>query len=214
MTRSIAIALLLACAAFARDAVAESVLLIATPRLQHPLYSRTVVVARSFGDGQHFGFIVNRPLNVKLGRLFPQHEPSRKVTKPVFFGGPAYAAGIFALVQSEQAPGGGCIEMAPGLFAVMHHKTVDRVIEANPEEARYFAGIVVWQPGELARELAAGAWYTLPVDADLALHDPEGLWEELAGRGARRSRLHWTRLPAGRPLNLLPPPAAFTAEHG
>jgi putative transcriptional regulator len=183
MVPSLLRAMFIACALLAGSvALAQPVMLVASPKLTHPVYGRTVVVAASFGAQQHVGFIVNRPLEKKLGDVFPHHGPSRKVGKAVFFGGPAHIDGIFALVAGEKAPGGGCIAISPGLFAVIHRHTLDRVIEANPERARYFAGIVTWRPGELRRELAAGIWYAMPVDAGLALRDPRGLWEELVAR--------------------------------
>jgi putative AlgH/UPF0301 family transcriptional regulator len=39
---------------------------------------------------------------------------------------------------------------------------VDRVIETEPEHARFVAGLVAWQPGELRSEVEKkGAWYVV-----------------------------------------------------
>lgn len=46
----------------------------------------------------------------------------------------------------------------------------------------FFAGLVVWRAGELAKEVKAGAWYVLEPNADVAMRRPEGLWEELVQR--------------------------------
>ena len=57
---------------------------------------------------------------------------------------------------------------------------IDRVIEQTPNDARYFAGFVGWQAGELEKEIDAGYWYV--ADADPALffrHDTSALWQEL-----------------------------------
>lgn len=49
----------------------------------------------------------------------------------------------------------------------------------TPNEARYFAGFVAWQPGELAR----GWWYVAEPEAGLFFRpDTSGLWEELVRR--------------------------------
>ena len=175
-------AALVAGAVFPSSALADPVMLVAAPGVNHPLYGRSVIVATSVGAQRHVGFIVNRPLRMSLASIFPNHPPSQKVEKRVYLGGPSHAEGVFALVASPSPPGGGCIEMSPTLFAVVHRDTLDRVIEANPVEARYFRGMVMWRAGELSRELGAGAWYAMPLDAKVALRDPRGLWEELVAR--------------------------------
>jgi putative AlgH/UPF0301 family transcriptional regulator len=64
------------------------------------------------------------------------------------------------------------------------------VIETMPNDARYFAGLVVWRPGELDEEIRAGAWQVLPADAKTVFHaNPAGLWRDLhrAGESAGRA---------------------------
>jgi putative transcriptional regulator len=79
-----------------------------------------------------------------------------------------------------------CLEMMPGLFAVIDAGTVDKVIETNADDTRFLMGLVVWRPGELQREIDIGAWYVLDSDSELALRDPKGLWEELVLRSRGR----------------------------
>jgi putative AlgH/UPF0301 family transcriptional regulator len=100
-------------------------------------------------------------------------------------GGPIEAELIFALVRRPDSPGGNSLELLPGLFAAMDSPIVDRIIESEPHNARFVAGLVVWRAGELADEIKQGAWYVLEPDADIAMRKPEGLWEELV----RRSRV-------------------------
>ena len=68
----------------------------------------------------------------------------------------------------------------PGLYAAVDEETVDRIIRAESDHARFVAGLVVWRRGELRAEIERGAWYVLPPDAHLAVRKPsQGLWEEL-----------------------------------
>jgi putative AlgH/UPF0301 family transcriptional regulator len=117
--------------------------------------------------------------------MFPGHAPSQKVAAPVFIGGPVDDRMLFALVARAERPGRGCVELAPGLYAVIDGRTIDRVIEANPHDARFLTGLVVWRPGELRHELALGTWYVLDANASVAVGDPRGLWEELVARSRR-----------------------------
>jgi putative transcriptional regulator len=163
--------------------------LIATPELRDPIYGRTVLVVKPFGRDQHLGFIVNRPTDLTLGKMFPDHGPSQKVVDPVFLGGPVDATALFALVERPDNPGGNSIEIMPGLYAAHDASVVDNIIEANPANARYVAGLVIWRPGELRRELDMGAWQTMAADPHVALRDPKGLWEDLVQRSERARNL-------------------------
>jgi putative transcriptional regulator len=171
----------------------DAMILVARPQLQHPLYARTVLVVAPFGVNQHYGFIVNRPTALRLAQMFPQHAPSRAVDDPVFLGGPVYAGFVFALVEGEASPGSGCLRMMPGLHAAFVGRTVDQIIESKPHDARFVTGLVVWRPGELAREMDGRMWYMLRPDASLVRRDPRGLWEELVMRAQRFGRTLRTR---------------------
>jgi putative transcriptional regulator len=178
--RTLLITLLLGWSALAPAAdLTEPLVLVAKPELRGTPYAATILVVTPVGGGQHLGFIVNRPTEVTLGRLFPEHGPSQKVAEPVYLGGPLDARTIIALVQRPDSPGGKSLEVAPGLYAAFDAPTVDRIIESEAGHARFVAGLVAWRAGELADEVEQGAWYVLEPDAALALRSPEGLWEEL-----------------------------------
>lgn len=158
---------------------AKSLLLVASPALRG-VYSQTAVVAMPIGD-RHLGFILNRATPVKLATLFPKHAPSAKVLEPVYFGGPVMKQAIFAVVPRNPGPQG--LRLFGELFVVSQSDIVDRIIEQTPNEARYFAGFVAWQPGELAGEIDRGWWYvTDPEPALFFRQDTSGLWEELVTR--------------------------------
>jgi putative transcriptional regulator len=179
--------------AHAAEDLAKPVMLVAKRELVDPLYSRTVLVVKPFSASQHVGFIINRPTNMTLGRMFPDHGPSQKVVDPVYLGGPVDSQMIFALVGRDEPPGGKGFQIAPGLFAVFDAATVDRIIETDPDHARFVAGLVVWRPGELAREIEQGAWHVMDLDPRTAMREPQGLWEELQGKSRgdeeRRKRM-------------------------
>lgn len=169
-----------AAAAVQAHDLSNSVILVAKPELADPIYGSTVLVVTPIGAGQHAGFIVNRPTDVKLGQIFPDDRPSQEVVDPVYLGGPFGSQVIFALVERKASPGGESFEMMPGLYATVDANTVDRIIRTEPEHTRFVAGLVIWRPGELAAEIKNGAWYVLAADAHLALQKPsQGLWEEL-----------------------------------
>ena len=99
-------AVLMAATTLARaEDLTKAVVLVAKPELRDPLYGATVLVVVPIGTDQHVGFIVNRPTDVALGKLFPSDGPAQKVIDPVYLGGPVGTEYIFALVQTCGQPG-------------------------------------------------------------------------------------------------------------
>ena len=187
--------LFLAAGAARAQSEAKPLMLVAKPDLR-AAYSQTVLIVAPFGESEHFGFIINRPLEQSLGSAFPDHPPSKKVVDPVRFGGPVMTDTIFALVRSPGDRGRASLPLSTDLFVASRADDIDRIIEQTPNDARYFVGFVGWRAGELEAEIAKGFWYVLEPQADLVFRrDAGNLWRELV----RRLGIEPTE-PAGRAL--------------
>jgi putative transcriptional regulator len=179
----LALVVLLACATDAARAadLSQAVMLVATERLAGSGYEEAVLVAAPLAQGGHVGFIVNRPTGVKLESVFPDYAPSREVTDPLYLGGPILAEGVFAITHKAPQGDGETIALMPGLVAVLDAASLDRVIKTTPNDARYFAGLMVWRPGELDDEVREGAWIVRPASIDAVFGaDSAALWKELS----------------------------------
>ena len=171
--------------AFAQE---EAMILIAHPAFRDLEYRQTVLIAAPAPNGGHVGVILNRPTRRSLGSLFPEHEPSKKVEEPVYYGGPFSRGALVALVKADHSPGTGAVPLMKDLYLAFRANTIDHVIETTPNEARYFVGYVGWRPGELKGELDRGLWSVLNADLEMVFRkDTEGLWEELL-QSTRRIR--------------------------
>ncbi|HYX66687.1 MAG TPA: YqgE/AlgH family protein [Burkholderiales bacterium] len=174
----------------------QAMILVAHPAFRDLEYRQTVLIAAPAPNGGHVGVIHNRPTKRSLGSLFPEHEPSKKVIDPVYYGGPFSRSALVALVHTDHSPGGGSVPLMKDLYLAFRANTIDHVIETTPNDARYFVGYVGWLPGELKSEIDRGLWTVLDADIDLVFRkDTEGLWEELL-QSSRRIR-------ADSPLDLL-----------
>jgi putative transcriptional regulator len=166
----------------------DAMILVAKRNLHDKVYGSTILVAKAVGNDRHVGFILNKPSQLTLGKLFPDHAASAKVPDPVFLGGPFGREVIFALVRRNDSPGGRSVQITPDLYLAFDSPIVDRIIETDPSHARFFAGLVVWQQGELRQELKRGLWYVHDAKTDLVLRKKtDGLWEELVGRLERKA---------------------------
>ena len=165
------------------DDLDAAMVLVAKPDFADPVYSHSVIIVTPMDGGGHIGIIVNRPTKESLASLFPEHAPSKQVHDPVYFGGPMLTEVIFALVHSDASPGEGTLQMTKGLFLAIKETTIDHVIEKTPNDAHYFVGTVVWQPGELQAEVKHGLWSVMAPDTAVVFdQNPERLWDHLQAK--------------------------------
>jgi putative transcriptional regulator len=184
------IAMILALAAPLAQAtdLTQTVLLVAKRELRDRLYGASILIAKPIGDARHVGFIMNKPTNMTLGKLFPKHGPSQKVIDPVYLGGPMGPEVIFAMVKDAKSPGGRSLQLTNGVYLAYDSAVVDRIIETEPQQARFFAGMVLWAPSELDEEVQRGLWYVLDAQPELFLRKTtDSLWEELVERCERKA---------------------------
>src|SRR5256714_6152243 len=114
LRRRAAVALALALVpAFAQE---EAIILIAHPGFRDLEDRQTVLIAAPAPNGGHVGVILNRPTRRSLGSLFPEHEPSKKVLDPVFYGGPVSRGAPPALGRAPHTPRGRAGPPRKGLF--------------------------------------------------------------------------------------------------
>lgn len=166
--------------ALAQASSEDAVLLVANPAFRDLDYRQTVLIAAPAPNGGHVGVIINRPTRRSLASLFPEHEPSKKVADPVYYGGPFSRQALVALVRSDNDPGAGSVSLMKNLYLAFRANTIDQIIEATPNSARYYVGYVGWRPGELKAEIDRGVWAVLDADVDTVFRkDTDGLWDEL-----------------------------------
>jgi putative transcriptional regulator len=158
----------------------DAMLLVAHPAFRDLEYRQTVLLAAPAPNGGHVGVILNRPTKRSLGSLFPEHEPSKKVADPVYYGGPFSRGALVALVRTDVSPGNGSVPVMKNLYLAFRANTIDHIIESTPNDARYYVGYVGWRPGELKSEIDRGLWSVLNADVDTVFRkDIDSMWEEL-----------------------------------
>lgn len=171
-------------------AAAPGRLLVATPLLREPTFSRTVIMLLHAGgpDGA-LGVVLNRPSEVEVERLLPGWDLGAPEPAVVFEGGPVQPSAAICLAEVRSD-----VERLPGLAPLVaalpgpRWATVD--LDAPPEEVlpavsrlRVFAGYAGWSAGQLEGEVEEGAWWVVdPLPDDAFSARPQGLW----GRVLRR----------------------------
>ena len=141
-------------------------------------YQKSVVVLQRGGDDE-VGVIINRPTEHALANVVAL-PAAEKAADPVHAGGPFLPQQLLALIRDEKSPGEGSMQLAQGLHLSIGQAVRERAVERAPGTARFYAGLVLWRPGELADEMMRGLWLKFEVPLDTVFRrDSAGLWEEL-----------------------------------
>lgn len=169
----------------------EPGLLLAAPRLADPNFERTVVLLGLHGDGEgSLGWTMNGPVIerastiVRATGLVEEGKPlphRRGFGRPARRGGPVSRESVWILYRASAGA-----ELLPGSLDVQGAVAVTSAPDAlralvagdGPDDFRLLIGYAGWAPGQLAEEVALGAWLPAPLDAELLLHeDVDSLWQ-------------------------------------
>jgi putative transcriptional regulator len=159
-------------------------LLVATPRLADPNFSRTVVLLLAHGDQGALGLVLNRPSDTELSSPLPQWEELASGPGVVFVGGPVVGGTIcLARVRSEIGVPDDAYLPLQGTLGTVDLEADPALVAPWVEELRVFAGYAGWGPSQLEGEIDEGAWWvteSLPEDAFSV--DPADLWRTVLRR--------------------------------
>lgn len=163
--------------------VTSTTFVVALKALDNSAWKGAVLVAVPYEDA-HVGLIINRPSKARMGDVFPDFQPALKVEQPIYIGGPMAPRVVFAVARVGADPGGNSLQILPGVWLVKESKTIDALMEKDPNALRYYMGYVYWSAGELAAEVKKGLMALAPASADrLFLPDTSTLYNELVPAG-------------------------------
>ncbi len=158
-------------------------LLVATPDLRDPNFSRTVVLMLEHGDEGALGVVLNRPIDLPVAEVLPGWADLSSAPACLFVGGPVAPTAVIGL-------GLGDGPVFQPLFDGLG--TLD--LDLDPADyvptvrgLRVFVGYAGWSPGQLEQELEAGGWLVLDVVPDDPFSSqPSRLWARVLRRQGGR----------------------------
>lgn len=159
--------------------VHKGVLLVASPSLEDPNFTQTVLLIVEHGPRGTIGLILNRPTNVLLAEVLQDLPMLKQTNHRLFGGGPVERTQLVLLFRLTQILPD-ARHIANGMY-VGTPTVLERVIASlKPNEAfRAFAGFAAWAPGQLDYEMRQGSWGVLSSTTfDIFNKDPETLWSD------------------------------------
>jgi putative transcriptional regulator len=172
------------------DDVRPGSLLVAMPALADPTFAGTVVYVLDHSDSGTLGVVLGRPSQVEIRDVLPGWC-DLAVSPGVFHvGGPCETDTALCLAtcpdttQDDDSP---LRRVVDDVYLVDLDREPDELRD-DLTGLRVFAGYAGWSRGQLAGEIAEGAWACVPGRADDVLSQASGpeLWRSVMGRQTGR----------------------------
>jgi putative transcriptional regulator len=160
------------------------------PALTDPTFAGTVVYVLDHSDSGTLGVVLGRPSQVEIRDVLPGWSDLAVAPRVFHVGGPCETDTALCLAVSPGAVAEGespLRRVADDVYLV----DLDRDPGELQEELsglRVFAGYAGWSPGQLASEIAEGAWACVPGRTGDVLSRASGpeLWRAVMGRQSGR----------------------------
>ena len=154
--------------------------LLAEPFMLDPNFKRSVVlVCDHTNDDGTIGFILNKPLNMKINDLisdFPEIEAE------VYYGGPVatdtvhYIHNVGDLLEES-------VQVERGVFWGGNYEKLKFLIDSRlilPHNIRFFVGYSGWSAGQLFEELDIPSWVVTDMHANYLFKTrPKKMWRKV-----------------------------------
>ena len=172
------------------DDVRPGALLVAMPALTDPTFAGTVVYVLDHSDTGTLGVVLGRPSQVEIRDVLPGWCDLAVEPGVFHVGGPCEAdtALCLATASPDRAEGSGGLRPVADTVHLVdldgEASTVAHVVDG----LRVFAGYAGWSAGQLAGEIAEGAWACVPGRPEDVLSSAAGpeLWRRVMGRQTGR----------------------------
>jgi putative transcriptional regulator len=150
-------------------------LLVATPRLTDPHFRRSVVYVIAHNAQGTIGVVINRPSETAVHTVLTQWGPTASRPPVVYVGGPVQTDAAMAMGVLRDSSEGATlpfVEHVAGSVVLVNLDTDPATAAEHLRGLRIFAGHAGWGEGQLAGEIAEGAWTALPGLPDDVLAGP------------------------------------------
>ncbi len=159
--------------------ITKGKLLLAEPFMLDPNFKRAVVFLCDHQEEGSMGFILNKPLKIKVDELitdFPEFDSN------VYYGGPVATDTIHYLHRlgdliEDSVPAGNNVYWG-GNFEKLKFLISSGVVK--PGSIKFFAGYSGWSPGQLNEEMFIGSWIAADMDPNYLFSvRPRELWSKV-----------------------------------
>lgn len=134
--------------------------LVSQPSLTDRFFSRSVVMLAEHGHDGTFGFIVNKPANIRLSTVSDEFGD---FDTDLYLGGPVHVNSLF-YVHSKGELVEDSLKIIDGVYWGGNLSEIRKLISSGKmtdKDIRFYAGYSGWEPQQLDREMNEKSWIVL-----------------------------------------------------
>jgi putative transcriptional regulator len=154
--------------------------LIAMPGMADDTFAGTVVYLCEHTERGALGLVINKPIDIPLGKLFEKVELSldreELAGQPVFFGGPMQTERGFVLHEKQgegDSPYNSTMSVPGGLEMTTSKDVLEALSNgAGPRRVLVTLGYSGWGAGQLEDEISRNGWLTVDADPKVIFDTP------------------------------------------
>jgi len=149
---------------------AKGKLLISEPLLNESYFRRSVVLLTEHINSGSHGFILNKPVDLKLSEALPDFV---NVDFPLYLGGPVQKDSIY-YIHTLGNKLEGSTKIFNGLYYGGDFETMKTLImngKATQQQVKFFVGYSGWASRQLDQELQHNSWIVADGDLKIAMSD-------------------------------------------
>lgn len=150
-------------------------LLVASPQMQDPFFTKTVVLlVRHESDGA-MGIVINRETDLELETVLTEvtFDLGDARDKPVMWGGPVEPHRGTIVFRPLMPQDDEFLEITGSIRVSGSMDVLKGLIISHTDEDWFLSlGYAGWGPGQLDKEIQEGSWIVLPVDPQTVFDEP------------------------------------------
>ena len=151
-------------------------LLIAEPFMDDPYFKRSVVLLTEYSKDGSFGFMLNKPLELKINDVMEDFPP---FDAPLFMGGPVQSDSLFYIhTQGEVIENS--MKITDNLYWSGNFEQLKQLVKDQqifPNEIKFFIGYSGWDHEQLVDEIEEESWIIADLQSkNISELDEVDLW--------------------------------------
>jgi putative transcriptional regulator len=163
-------------------------LLVASPNLADPNFTKTVILLVHSDDQGFVGLILNRRTNLAISRVLEGFPGTKDRSDPAYLGGPVEVPSVIALLKSPEKVEG-ADRIFGGVYLISTKTLLEQTLAARPDPKAFhvYLGHAGWASDQLRNEVDLGAWFIFSADPGVVFNsDPGSLWPQMIRKMERK----------------------------
>lgn len=175
-------------------------LLVASPKLRDPNFSKAVVMLLEHGEEGALGVILNRKTDRTVQEVWESIDAEPCDNRMKLNSGGPVPGPLIALHEDEELAEK---QVIPGLFVSLKRERLDELVRRDRGRLRIYSGNSGWGGGQLEEEMQVGGWLTAAAKVDDVFSRPNQLWDTVT------QQINLNIMLPGVPHDRLPPDSSL-----